>query len=52
MHTWRLCIIYQENELEKSQTIKKFGISEVQQKAPNFNNLDIILKRTISIMGK
>jgi hypothetical protein len=35
--------IYKENELEESQTIKKFGISEFQQKAPNYYNLDVII---------
>ncbi len=34
--------IYAE-ELEKSQTLKKFGISEFQQKAPNYYNLDVII---------
>ncbi len=27
--------IYAEQELEENQTLKKFGISEFQQKAPN-----------------
>lgn len=35
--------IYKENELEESQTLKKFGISEFQQKAPNYYNLDVII---------
>ena len=35
--------IYAEEELEESQTLKKFGISEFQQKAPNYYNLDIII---------
>jgi hypothetical protein len=35
--------IYDEHELEESTTIKKFGISEFQQKAPNFYNLDVII---------
>ena len=35
--------IYAEEELEKSQTLKKFGISEFQQKAPNYYNLDVII---------
>ena len=35
--------IYAEEELEKSQTLKTFGISEFQQKAPNYYNLDVII---------
>ena len=35
--------IYSEGELDKSLTLKKFGISEFQQKAPNYYNLDIII---------
>lgn len=35
--------IYEEQELEESTTMKKFGISEFQQKSPNFYNLDIII---------
>ena len=35
--------IYAEEELEESQTLKKFGISEFQQKAPNYYNLDMII---------
>ncbi|MGR3176946.1 MAG: cell filamentation protein Fic, partial [Candidatus Anammoxibacter sp.] len=35
--------IYAENELEGYQTLKKFGISEFQQKAPNYYNLDVII---------
>ena len=35
--------IYAEKELEESQTLKKFGISEFQQKAPNYYNLDVII---------
>jgi len=35
--------IYKENELKESQTIKKFGISEFQKKAPNYYNLDVII---------
>jgi len=30
-------------ELEENQTLKKFGISEFQQKAPNYYNLDVII---------
>ena len=35
--------IYAEEELEEGQTLKKFGISEFQQKAPNYYNLDVII---------
>ena len=35
--------IYAEEELEESHTLKKFGNSEFQQKAPNYYNLDIII---------
>ena len=35
--------IYAEEELEESQTLKKFGIPEFQQKAPNYYNLDVII---------
>lgn len=35
--------IYAENELEESGSIKKFGISEFQQKATNYYNLDVII---------
>lgn len=35
--------IYNEKELEESHTLKKFGISEFQQKAPNYYNLDVII---------
>ena len=46
--------IYAEEELEESQTLKKFGISEFQQKAPNYYNLDVIISvgyRVKSIQG-
>ena len=46
--------IYAEGELEESQTLKKFGISEFQKKAPNYYNLDIIISvgyRVKSIQG-
>lgn len=35
--------IYEEQELEESATMKKFGISEFQQKAHNYYNLDVII---------
>ncbi len=46
--------IYSEGELEESQTLKKFGISEFQQKASNYYNLDVIISvgyRVKSIQG-
>jgi len=46
--------IYAEGELEESQTLKKFGISEFQRKAPNYYNLDVIISvgyRVKSIQG-
>jgi len=35
--------IYAEEELEENQTLLKLGISEFQQKAPNYYNLDVIV---------
>jgi hypothetical protein len=35
--------IYEEKELEELSTLKKFGISEFQQKAFNYYNLDVII---------
>jgi hypothetical protein len=35
--------IYEEQELEESATMKKFGISEFQQKAFNYYKLDVII---------
>jgi len=35
--------IFAERELVESQVIKRFGISEFQQKAPYFYNLDVII---------
>lgn len=35
--------IYKEEELVESQTLKKFGNSEFQQKTPNYYNLDVII---------
>ena len=39
--------IYAEEELEENQTLKKFGISEFQQKAPNYYNLDVIISDSL-----
>ncbi len=35
--------IFSEGELEESLSLKKFGISEFQQKSPNYYNLDVII---------
>jgi len=35
--------IYSEGELEESASLLKFGISEFQQKAPNYYNHDVII---------
>jgi len=46
--------IYTEGELEEGNTFKKFGISEFQQKAPNYYNLDVIISvgyRVKSLQG-
>ena len=46
--------VYGENELEETTTMKKFGISEFQQKAPFYYNLDVIISvgyRVKSVQG-
>jgi hypothetical protein len=46
--------IYEEQELEETLTMKKFGISEFQQKAFNYYNLDVIISvgyRVKSLQG-
>lgn len=35
--------IFEEEELQEAACIHKFGISEFQQKAPNYYNLDVII---------
>ena len=35
--------VFAEGELDESRSIKKFGISEFQQKAPLYYNLDVII---------
>lgn len=35
--------IYAEGELEEATTLKKFGNSEFQRKAPNYYSLDVII---------
>jgi len=44
--------IYAEEELRESETLKKFGISEFQQKAPNYYNLDIIISVGYRVKSK
>ncbi|GBE05976.1 hypothetical protein BMS3Abin10_01617 [bacterium BMS3Abin10] len=44
--------IYAEEELEEGQTLKKFGISEFQQKAPNYYNLDVIISVGYRVKSK
>lgn len=46
--------VYEENELEEASTMKKFGISEFQQKAFNYYSLDVIISvgyRVKSLQG-
>lgn len=46
--------IFEEGELQESLSMHKFGISEFQQKAPNFYNLDVIISvgyRVKSLQG-
>jgi len=44
--------IYAEYELEESVTLKKFGISEFQQKAHNYYNLDVIISVGYRVKSK
>ena len=37
--------VYEENELQEAATMKKFGISEFQQKAFNYYNLDVSIAK-------
>ena len=46
--------IFKDGELVEAEVIQKFGISEFQQKAPNYYNLDVIISvgyRVKSIQG-
>ena len=46
--------IFEEGELNEALSLHKFGISEFQQKAPNYYNLDVIISvgyRVKSIQG-
>ncbi|NBV06802.1 MAG: cell filamentation protein Fic [Proteobacteria bacterium] len=44
--------IYAEGELLESQSMKKFGNSEFQQKAPNYYNLDVIISVGYRVKSK
>lgn len=44
--------IYAEGELEEIGSLKKFGISEFQQKAPNYYNLDVIISVGYRVKSK
>lgn len=44
--------IYAEEELDESTTLKKFGNSEFQQKAPNYYNLDVIISVGYRVKSK
>ena len=46
--------IFEEGELNEANSLHKFGISEFQQKAPNYYNLDVVISvgyRVKSIQG-
>jgi len=44
--------IYAEGELEEDSSLKKFGISEFQQKAFNYYNLDVIISVGYRVKSK
>ncbi len=44
--------IYSEKELEESQTLKRFGISEFQEKVPNYYSLDVIISVGYRVKSK
>lgn len=44
--------IYKEEELSEHNTMQKFGISEFQQKAPNYYNLDVIISVGYRVKSK
>ena len=44
--------VYNEGELEKAETLKKFGNSEFQQKAYNYYNLDVIISVGYRVKSK
>lgn len=46
--------VFEEGELNEAQSLHKFGISEFQQKAPNYYNLDVVISvgyRVKSLQG-
>ncbi|MDA3938755.1 MAG: virulence RhuM family protein [Spirochaetia bacterium] len=44
--------IYADRELEENLTLKKFGNSEFQQKAPNYYNLEVIISVGYRVKSK
>ena len=44
--------IFKEGELVESQSLKKFGISEFQQKSPYYYNLDVIISVGYRVKSK
>ncbi|MBV5305832.1 MAG: virulence RhuM family protein [Desulfobulbaceae bacterium] len=44
--------IFAEGELAESEVMKKFGISEFQQKTPNYYNLDVIISVGYRVKSK
>ena len=44
--------LFAEGELIEAEVIKKFGISEFQQKAPNYYNLDVIISVGYRVKSK
>lgn len=44
--------IFAEGELVECEALKKFGISEFQQKAPNYYNLDVIISVGYRVKSK
>ena len=44
--------IFEEGEVVEKNVVKKFGISEFQQKSPNFYNLDVIISVGYRVKSK
>ncbi|MDH3349725.1 MAG: virulence RhuM family protein, partial [Desulfobulbaceae bacterium] len=44
--------VFSEGELIESEVMKKFGISEFQQKSPNYYNLDVIISVGYRVKSK
>ena len=44
--------IFAEGELVESAVLKKFGISEFQQKVPNYYNLDVVISVGYRVKSK